>query len=138
MAKSAAKERRKVKPKRLADRAVVSIKAKRNKSNTKRSARTDDSDIAPLTLNDRTLCNGGVVLFKRDRSKRWQCRIRRLTGLWIDYTTGEADFDKAKAIAEEKYRDIKYRQETSKIDVSRRFSDVCKVVILPLRIGPPV
>lgn len=127
MAKTAAKERRKVKPKRLADRAVVSIKAKRNKSNTKRSARTDDSDVKPLTLNDRTLCNGGVVLFKRDRSKRWQCRIRRLTGLWIDYTTGEAHFDKAKAIAEEKYRDIKYRQETGKVDVSRRFGDVCKV-----------
>lgn len=63
----------------------------------------------------------------RVREPSWQCRIQRLTGLWIDYTTGEADFDKAKAIAEEKYRDIKYRQETGKVDVSKRFSDVCKV-----------
>jgi hypothetical protein len=66
--------------------------------------------------------------FPRGNSKRWQCRIRRYTGEWVDYSTKETDLEKAKQIAEERYRDIKYRQETGKIDVTRRFGDVARVV----------
>jgi hypothetical protein len=67
-------------------------------------------------------------LFPRQNSKRWQCRIRRHTGEWVDYSTKETDLEKAKKVAEERYRDIKYRQETGKIDVTRRFGDVARVV----------
>lgn len=79
-------------------------------------------------IKDRTICDGNVVLFPRGNSKRWQCRIRRYTGEWVDYSTKETDLEKAKQVAEERYRDIKYRQETGKIDVTRRFGDVARVV----------
>ena len=48
-------------------------------------------------LEERTICNGNVVLFKRERSKRWQARIKRYSGSWLQYSTGTADFRKAKA-----------------------------------------
>ena len=43
------------------------------------------------TLGSRTICDGKVVLFQRENSKRWQCRIRRHTGIWVDYSTKETD-----------------------------------------------
>jgi len=78
-------------------------------------------------LEERTICNGNVVLFKRERSKRWQARIKRYSGSWLQYSTGTADFRKAKANAEERYRDIRWRQDTGKVDISKRFKDVCHV-----------
>jgi hypothetical protein len=63
-------------------------------------------------ISERKICNGNIVLFRRARSSKWQCKVRRTTGKWIDYTTGTEEFEEAKGIAEEKYRDIKYRQET--------------------------
>ena len=79
------------------------------------------------TLGSRTICDGKVVLFQRENSKRWQCRIRRHTGIWVDYSTKETDLKKAKKVAEERYRNILYRQEMKLIDVTRRFGDVAKV-----------
>ena len=74
------------------------------------------------------MCNGAVVLFKRKNSKRWQARIRRSSGEWIVYSTKQKDIEQAAAVAEEKYRDIQYAQRTGRIDVTRRFSSVCKLV----------
>jgi len=54
-------------------------------------------------LTDRTLCSGDVVLFKRKNSKVWQARIKRYSGNWLDVTTKENDFDKAKKAAEKQY-----------------------------------
>ncbi len=73
------------------------------------------------------MCNGAVVLFKRKNSKRWQARIRRSSGEWIVYSTKQKDIEQAAAVAEEKYRDIQYAQRTGRIDVTRRFSSVCKL-----------
>jgi integrase len=67
------------------------------------------------------------VLFKRKNSKRWQARIRRHSGEWLVYSTKQADFEAAAAVAEERYRDIQYAQRTGKIDVTKRFSSLCKV-----------
>jgi len=84
-------------------------------------------NVYSFTVSERKICNGNVVLFKRSRSRKWQCKIRRSVGKWVDYTTAKEDLDEAKIAAEELYRDIKYRQQSGKVDVSRRFADVCKV-----------
>ncbi|MBW6510055.1 MAG: hypothetical protein K0A94_11005 [Desulfuromonadales bacterium] len=86
--------------------------------------------IQPLNIipkDERAIYNGAVVLFKRNRSKRWQARIRRNSGEWVVYSTKSADFDKAAAVAEERYREIQYAQKTGKIDVTRRFSSICQL-----------
>ena len=106
------------------------IRSKRTatkKSATAKKQKRSNGTLTTQQINDRTICDGNVVLFQRENSKRWQCRIRRNTGTWIDYSTKQTDLKKAKKVAEERYRDIKYRQETGKIDITRRFSDVCKL-----------
>ena len=105
---------------------VRSKRTTTKKSATAKKQKSSNGTLTTQQIKDRTLCDGNVVLFQRENSKRWQCRIRRNTGTWIDYSTKQTDLKKAKKVAEERYRDIKYRQETGKIDVTRRFSDVCK------------
>jgi integrase len=82
--------------------------------------------ITPLATAERAICDGSVVLFRRNGSKRWQARIRRTTGKWIVYSTKEADIEAAKAVAEDRYRDMKYAQQMGRIDVTRRFNSVCQ------------
>jgi len=86
-----------------------------------------ESQLSPTATAERSLCNGAVVLFKRKNSQRWQARIRRSSGEWIVYSTKQKDIEQAAAVAEEKYRDIQYAQRTGRIDVTRRFSSVCKL-----------
>jgi integrase len=82
--------------------------------------------ITPFTTVERTICAGNVVLFRRTGSKRWQARIRRNTGKWVVYSTKETDIEVAKAVAENRYRDMKYAQQMGRIDVTRKFSTVCQ------------
>jgi hypothetical protein len=44
-----------------------------------------------LNTSERKLCDGNVVLFRRKGSRRWQARIRRNTGRWVVYSTGQKD-----------------------------------------------
>tara|TARA_B100000029_G_scaffold299388_1_gene292303 strand:+ start:351 stop:1862 length:1512 start_codon:yes stop_codon:yes gene_type:complete len=99
----------------------------KKKSTTAKKQKRSNGTLTNQQIKDRTICNGNVVLFQRENSKRWQCRIRRNTGTWIDYSTKQTDLKKAKKVAEERYESIKYRQEHGLIDVTRRFSDVCKL-----------
>ena len=100
---------------------VRGLKTKKKKAQRK----TTETAKQQLTLADRTICNGNVVLFERPNTRKWQAKIKRITGTWKDYTTKTDDFEEAKA--EELYRDIKYRQETGKVDITKRFKDVCEV-----------
>ena len=84
--------------------------------------------ITPLNTTDRKLCDGNVVLFRRKGSMRWQARIRRSTGRWVVYSTGQKNIEAAKAAAENKYRDIKYAQKMGRVDVTRRFRSVCQLL----------
>ena len=106
------------------------VRSKRTTNKKRATAKKQKRSKGTLTtqqIKDRTICNGNVVLFRRENSKRWQCRIRRNTGVWVDYSTKQTDLKKTKKVAEERYRGIKYRHETGKIDVTHRFSDVCKL-----------
>ncbi len=87
----------------------------------------EKTNLNTIPKDERSICNGNVVLFKRKNSKRWQARIRRNNGEWVDVSTKQKDFNDAAVVAEEKYRDIKYAQRTGKIDVTRRFSSICKL-----------
>ncbi len=84
------------------------------------------SKLNTVAINERAICNGAVVLFKRNNSKRWQARIRRNIGEWIVYSTKQTDIEQAIAVAEDRYRDIQYAQRTGRIDVTRKFSSVCQ------------
>ena len=89
---------------------------------------TTADDVEQQTLlAERKICDGNVVLFQRKNSQRWQARIKLRDGKWETYSTKQKDFESAQKAAEERWRDIKYRQETGKIAVARKFSDVATV-----------
>ena len=71
--------------------------------------------------------NNDVVLYKRENTSNWSARIKRYTGKWVRYSTGTSNLEKAKAIAEERYREMKYAQKTGKVDITKRFKDVCLI-----------
>lgn len=72
-----------------------------------------------LDTAERKICDGQVVLFRRQGSKRWQARIRRKIGTWVVFSTGQTDIEAAKSAAENKYRDIKYAQQMGRVDVTK-------------------
>jgi len=81
--------------------------------------------LISLPLSDRKICEGHVVLFLRKDSNRWQARIRRGTGQWVVFSTGNSDIQAAKTSAETRYREIRYAQKMGKVDITRRFKSVC-------------
>ena len=92
-------------------------------------SRKKKSTQAGFSLEQRTICNGNVVLYQRsDNDARWHARIRQHANKWHRFSTKQTCFTKAKATAEEKWRDIKYNDEHGRIIVSRKFNDVCRVV----------
>ena len=55
--------------------------------------------LNPLDTSERKICDGNVVLFRRQGSKRWQARIRRGVGTWVVFSTGQSDIEAAKPAA---------------------------------------
>ena len=93
-------------------------------------SQTNANDVEQQTLlAERKICDDNVVLFQRKNSQRWQARIKLRDGEWETYPTKQKDFESAQTAAEERWRDIKYCQETGKIAVTRKFSDVATVAV---------
>ena len=71
-------------------RTTTKKKAPANKRNRLRGS------LPTEALGGRKMCDGKVVLFQRENSKRWQCRRQEHTGIWVDCSTKETDLEKAK------------------------------------------
>lgn len=74
----------------------------------------------------------GVMLYKRDRSRLWQARIRRVTGKWISISTRTDDIEVAKEFALQRYREMKDAQARGDVDIVRKFADVAKLTMKEL------
>ena len=72
---------------------------------------------------------GNVVLYTRERSKRYQARIKLANNKWKRISTGESDLEKASQIACEKYDEIKFKVKNKIALDTRRFKDVSKLAI---------
>lgn len=70
----------------------------------------------------------GVMLYKRDRSRLWQARIRRVTGKWISISTRTDDIEVAKEFALQRYREMKDAQARGDVDIVRGHKDFSKVI----------
>ena len=72
---------------------------------------------------------GNVVLYTRERSKRYQARIKLANNKWKRISTGESDLEKASQIACEKYDEIKFKVKNKIALDTRRFKDVARLAI---------
>ena len=71
---------------------------------------------------------GNVVLYTRERSKRYQARIKLANNKWKRISTGESDLEKASQIACEKYDEIKFKVKNKIALDTRRFKDVARQI----------
>ncbi len=83
---------------------------------------------------ERTTADGGAVLFRRKDSKKWQARIKRYDGIWIDVSTKQKDFKKAKKAAADKYYYMKWLQDNNKVDVTKTFKSIAQQTIKEIEI----
>ena len=98
----------------------------------KEAALNEDRKLNAYTADvaDRKICNGNVVLFKRSRSRKWQCKIRRSVGKWVDYTTAKENFDDALVNCEEcgkQFRAdhlVEDGEEMSRADLAKAIANV--------------
>lgn len=75
--------------------------------------------------------DGAVVLYKRERSNKWQARIKvgKGKGSWKRIATSESNVKKAAEIACEKYDEHKFRVKIGLAPDSRAFRLVAKIAV---------
>lgn len=81
-----------------------------------------DLATTSVVIND-----GKVVLSKRARSPLWQCRFR-IGRKWVRTSTKTAVLKEAKAVADDLYREAKWKEKHNLPNVSRKFSSVAEAV----------
>lgn len=73
--------------------------------------------------------DGNVVLYKRQRSKRWQSRIKLPNNQWKRISTKKTDLKDASEYAGEKYDEYRFRIKSNLPLETRKFKDVAKLAI---------
>ena len=85
-------------------------------------------------MNDLYFREGNVILYRRERSKYFQARIKLQNNKWKRISTGEITKEEASAIACDIYDEIKFK-EKNKISLdTRRFKDVARLAISEMQI----
>ena len=77
--------------------------------------------------------DGNVVLYKRDRSKRWQARIKLPDGKWKRISTKKNDIRRAKQVACDQYDEIRFKIKNDIPITTKRFSSVARIAIRDMR-----
>ena len=72
---------------------------------------------------------GNVVLYIRERSNKYQARIKLENNKWKRVSTGESNLKKASLIACEKYDELKFKIKNKIVLDTRRFKDVAQLAI---------
>ena len=54
--------------------------------------------------------DGELVLYKRKRSRVWQCKYKLFTGQWVRVSTGKTVLEHAVRVAADSYDEARYRE----------------------------
>ena len=73
--------------------------------------------------------DGKSVLYRRNRSSRWQCRIKLKDGTWHRVSTGTCDLEEATDKAVEYYHNARVKTQLKLPQASRRFKSVAQLAI---------
>jgi hypothetical protein len=73
--------------------------------------------------------DGNVVLYKRDRSTRWQARLKLPNHKWKRISTGQNDLRDASEIVCEKYDEMRFRLKSNLPLETKKFSSVARLAI---------
>ena len=79
------------------------------------------------------LRDGEVVLYKRPRSRVWQCRYKLFTGEWLRVSTRKTAYEHAARVATELYDEARYRERLGLAPVQKSFADIARITVEDLR-----
>ena len=79
------------------------------------------------------LRDGEVVLYRRPRSRIWQCRYKQEQGGWARITTGKTSLDMATRVACEQYDEARFRQKMGLAPQQRTFASIAQATVAELQ-----
>ena len=79
------------------------------------------------------LRDGEVVLYKRSRSRVWQCRYKLFTGAWVRVSTRKTAYEHAARVATDMYDEVRYRERLGLAPIQKSFADIARTTVEELR-----
>lgn len=79
------------------------------------------------------LRDGEVVLYKRERSRKWQARFKLFSRTWRRVATGHISLEYAIRAACEAYDEARFRERLGLLQTTRRFDVVARATVEELR-----
>ena len=80
------------------------------------------------------LRDGEVVLYRRQRSRVWQCRYKLSTGAWQRQSTRKTALEQAVRVACDLYDEARFRQRLGLAAVAAKtFADIAAITVVELR-----
>ena len=74
-----------------------------------------------------------VILFKRSRSRVWQCKYRLFTGTWVRISTRKTNREYAEQVACSLYDEARYRERIGLAPVQKTFAEIARVTVEELK-----
>ena len=88
---------------------------------------------AAAALHMHLLRDGEVVLYRRQRSRVWQCKYKLFTGKWVRISTRKTVLEHAVRVATELYDEARYRERMGLAPVQKSFAEIARVTLEELR-----
>jgi len=81
--------------------------------------------VSAKNLTTHTIIDKRLLVYKRERSNVWQCRVS-VDGSYQRVSTGTSDLAEAKEKAHELYLEAQFRKKNKLTPITRYFRDVAK------------
>jgi len=78
------------------------------------------------------LRDGELVVYRRERSRVWQCKFKLYTNAWYRVSTFKTDLEYAKQRAGELYDEARYREKLGLAITQRKFSEIARETVKEL------
>jgi len=93
------------------------------------------SEIVQATAqsNVHYLRDGEVVVYKRTRSRVWQCKYKLFTGAWVRVSTRKTAFEYAARVATELYDEARYRERLGLAPTHKTFAEIARIAVDDLK-----
>ena len=79
------------------------------------------------------LRDGEVILYKRKRSKVWQCKYKLFTGTWVRVSTRKTNKGYAEQVACNLYDEARYRERMGLAPVQKTFAEIARITVDDLK-----
>ena len=78
------------------------------------------------------LRDGELIVYRRERSRVWQCKFKLYTNAWYRVSTHKTDLEYAKKRAGELYDEARYREKLGLAITQRKFSEIARETVKEL------